>query len=186
MSDQARIRAHEHFEEPGRRRRKVENPPVDPGALLPDVEADRPDFEHVAQPPFAAMQSLNAQFQFFHRERLDEVVVGAGGETLRLVLDTVARRQQQYRHGTAQILAQPAAERETVDTGQHDVQNDHVVGLRGEKMQRRQPIGCMIEFVAIFAKVVEDVCRQCGMVFNEKESQGFRWIHAERYRARCR
>ena len=65
----------------------------------------------------------------------DQVVVGAGVETGDAVGDAIARGQQQDRRLDAR-RAQPAADLEAVDAGQHDVEHDRVVVADVDPVER--------------------------------------------------
>ena len=75
--------------------------------------------------------------QLAQRERLDEVVVGAGVEPVDAVVDRVARGQHQHRRAVAG-RAQPAADLEPVEPRHRDVEHDRVDRRRRE---RRAPGG---------------------------------------------
>ena len=59
-----------------------------------------------------------------------QVVVGAGVECLRLVPFPILRREHEDR-GPVARLPQAPADFVAVESGQHDVQNDRVVGMLG-------------------------------------------------------
>ena len=73
----------------------------------------------------AAEQRADAGQQLLERERLDEVVVGAGVEARDAVRDRVARREHQDRCPVA-VAAEPAAHREAVELGHEDVEHDEL------------------------------------------------------------
>ena len=78
----------------------------------------------------APEQRAQSGQQHDERERLGEVVVGAGVERLGVVVLAVLRRQHQDRcpvAAVAELLAHPVP----VDAGQHDVEHDHVVRVLG-------------------------------------------------------
>ena len=78
-----------------------------------------------ARPP-APGERAQARQQLGERERLRQVVVGAGVEPGDAILDRVARGQHQHRRPDA-ALPQPAADLDAVDAGQHQVEHDRVV-----------------------------------------------------------
>ncbi len=73
----------------------------------------------------AAQERAQARLQLADVERLDEVVVGAGVETVDAIGDRVARRQDQDRHAVS-AAAHAAADLEPVDAGKPDVEHDAV------------------------------------------------------------
>ena len=77
----------------------------------------------------AARQRVQASDELAKGERLGEIVVGARIESLDAIVDRVARGEHQ--HGRAHAaLAQRATEVEPTASGEHDVENDHVVGAQ--------------------------------------------------------
>ena len=75
----------------------------------------------------AAQHGADAGDDLLEAERLGDVVVAADGEALDLVVDRVARRDEDDGQLTA-LLAQPAGHGEAVHVGEHDVE-DAEVGL---------------------------------------------------------
>ena len=73
--------------------------------------------------------------QLGERERLQQVVVGAGIEPGDAILDRIARREHQHRRPDAP-LAQSPAHLDPVEAGQHQVEHDRVV-LRGRPQRER-------------------------------------------------
>ena len=85
---------------------------------------------HRRSPWRAPKQRANPGDQHRERERLGQVVVGAGVEGLGLVEVAVLGREHEDRRPVAG-LAQIGADLEAVATGQHDVEDDQVVGALG-------------------------------------------------------
>src|SRR3546814_6322036 len=63
-------------------------------------------------PAFAPDQRTQAGLEFLDRERLGQVVVGAGAQAGELLVERVARGQHQHRRGLARLLAQALARSE--------------------------------------------------------------------------
>ena len=82
-----------------------------------------------------AQQGAQTRSQLAQRERLDEVVVGAGVEALDAIVDRVARGEHEHR-GAVAGLAHAPADLEAVEPGHAHVE-DHGVGRRGG-----QPVEC--------------------------------------------
>ena len=72
-----------------------------------------------------AQGQLHPRHQFFQRERLDDVVVAAGGQTPHAVGGGRSGGEKQHRRPAAR-LAQPAQHLEAVEIGQHHVEHDGV------------------------------------------------------------
>jgi hypothetical protein len=136
--DLARM-AHEVLEEGELARRQVDRAPVAHHAPRRGVElqvADPKDRGALGGP--AAHERAQARQQLGERERLGQVVVGAGVEPRDPVGHRVARREHENGAPSAG-LAQPAADLEAVDVGQHQVENDRVVGVLGPQPERVLP-----------------------------------------------
>ena len=93
-----------------------------------------PKLEHLGDPlrPRAAQQRADARDQLGHRERLDDIVVGAGREPAHALALLAARRQ--HDDGQPPGLgprAQPAAELDAGQARQHPVEQDQVGRLLG-------------------------------------------------------
>src|SRR5216683_5573382 len=96
-------------------------------ALLLAVDLEVAEGQHVGDPfgPRAAQQRPDARAQLRNRERLDDVVVGAGCQPAHALALLAARGQ----HDDRQLLglgtrAQPPAELDAGQAGQHPIQND--------------------------------------------------------------
>src|SRR5512132_2525975 len=111
-----------------------------PGPLGRRVQAQVAGLEH-GRPLSGAAPQQGPQPGHQHRvrERLGQVVVGAAVEGLDLVQLALLGGQHQDR-GPDAVAAQGRAQPVAVDPGQHDVQDDHVVGvLAGHP----QPVGAV-------------------------------------------
>ena len=82
-------------------------------------------------------ERADARDEHDERERLGEVVVGAGVERLGLVVLAVLRGEHEYRRPVAR-LAELVADLVAVDARQHDVEHDRVVLVLGG---HPEPIG---------------------------------------------
>ena len=75
----------------------------------------------------AAQHRLDARHQFRRRERLDDIVVGAGGKPANTLALLAARRQHDDRQALGlRALAQPAAELDAGDARQHPVEDEKI------------------------------------------------------------
>ena len=88
----------------------------------------------------AAGQRPDPRDQLLHRERLDQVVVGAGLEPGDAVGHGIARGQHQDRRRQP-LAAQPAADREAVEPRHRHVEHDHVGGGALGRHQRGAAVG---------------------------------------------
>src|SRR6185312_4798707 len=97
----------------------------------------------------AAQQRADAREQLLERERLRQVVVGAGVEPLDPVLDLRARGQHQDRN-LAALAAQRPRDLEPVDARHQHVEH-HRVGLRLvlEALERLRPVLGQLDLVAL-------------------------------------
>ena len=110
----------------------------------------------------AAQQGAHAGDQLVERERLDQVVVGAGVEAGDAVGDGVARREHQHRHAGAR-RAQPLAHLDAVDARHHQVQDDHLGPQDGDRLERLVAVGGHRDVVSVHAKRAGD-CLANGRV----------------------
>ncbi len=85
----------------------------------------------------AAQERPDAERQLLERERLGDVVVAAAHEARDPVVLGVARGQEDHRDEVAGV-AEPPADLEAVDVGEHDVEHDEVGGGRccGDRARR--------------------------------------------------
>ena len=90
------------------------------------------------------VQRPQPRHQLVEGERFHQVVVGAEVETADAVLCLVVGRQDQHVTIVA-VAAQRRQHRESIDTGQHQVENDRIVGVGGDIGQRLFAIEGLIE-----------------------------------------
>ena len=109
----------------GAQRQWLATVPDHPRRRVEGQRSERQDRRQGATRP--AQESADARQQFLEGERLDEVVVGAAVQAGDLVGRRIPRRQHQHRQREA-LLAELPAESEPVDAGQHDVEDQQVVG----------------------------------------------------------
>jgi hypothetical protein len=119
--------AHERLQERELLGAQLERLAAPPGAVAGRVEPQVADLEHRrALDRAAARERAQACQQLVERERLGEVVIGAGVEAVDPVRHGGARGQHQHRRPHA-LGAQPAADLEPVEVGEHRVEDDRVV-----------------------------------------------------------
>jgi hypothetical protein len=69
------------------------------------------------------------------------------------------------------VLAQPAAQGEDVDAGQHEVEDDEVVRLGDGEMQAGDAAGRDVDDLATVLHVVGDIRREVGVVFDDEHDR---------------
>jgi hypothetical protein len=77
--------------------------------------------------------------QLFNRERLGEVIIGAGVEAGNAIGQGVARSKHQNGSGTA-AGPERAADGEPIFSGEPDIQNDEIVFVDREQGKRCAPV----------------------------------------------
>jgi hypothetical protein len=136
------------------------------------IEAKVSDLEHRRpldrRPP---RQSAQPGEELRERERLREVVVGAGVQPRDAVLDRVAGGQHQDR-GPGPGLAELAADLEAVPPGEEDVEDDRVVLGR-----LRHPDGVVagggdVRAVALVGEPAADQRGHLGLVLHDQHAHG--------------
>ena len=134
----------------------------------PDVAGLEDGVERLGR---AAGEGPQAGRQLGEGERLDQVVVGAGVEPGDAVGHGVARGQEQDR-GLHAPAAQPAADLEPVDAGQHDVEDDRVVGGDGDPVERLFAAAGEVDGVALLGQPAAEQAGQPRLVFDHQDAHG--------------
>src|SRR5882672_3745816 len=125
--------------------------------------------EFVRRPQHGPPQErADAGEQFGERERLDQVVVGAGVEAGDAIIDGVPCREQQDRRRHAP-LAQIAQQREAVELGQEDIEQDDVVGRRQRVVARFNAVAGQVDRVSGFAKALAKRARDAAFVLDDQQ-----------------
>ena len=120
---------HQEFQQAIFGRPEIDGAAVARDALLFAIEFDVADVEHSGDPlgVGAAQQRAHARQQFRHRERLDDVVVGAGGEAAHLLALLAAGGQHDDRQLPGfRPRAQTPAELDAGQARQHPVEHDQI------------------------------------------------------------
>jgi len=115
-------------------------------------------------------QRLNPHLQFFQGKRLVQIIVCTRVKAIELVIERIARSQQQDRHGLAQILAQALKQGQAVDAGQANVENHGVKAGFAQEMQRRQAIGRGIGLITARGQKIINIGGDFGVVFNDEDA----------------
>lgn len=114
-----------------------------------------------------AKQGAQAGQQFGKRERFGEIVVGTGFKPGDLVLDGLARGQQQNRRAVP-IGPESPADGKAIQLREHEVQDDQIIRIILSQPQSFFPIDRHINGVALFLKALLDEGRHIGIVFDDK------------------
>ncbi len=88
----------------------------------------------------APEQGADASEQLLQRERLGQVVVGAGVQPLDAVADGVAGGEQEDRHAVA-LAPQAASDVQPVEARHHDVEHDRIGCATLDRRQRTVAVG---------------------------------------------
>ncbi|MCY1516994.1 hypothetical protein D9M68_516560 [compost metagenome] len=120
-------------------------------------------------PHSPARHGAQARGQFVQRDRLDQVVVGAGVEPADAAFDRIARGQ--HDHGNAAAARTPAREqRHAVLAGQAQVQHHGVIAGHLERMvglcRGAEPVDRIVQQLQPAPQAVAEH----GVVFNDKDS----------------
>ena len=119
----------------------------------------------------SAQQGPDSSQEFREGERLRQKLVRAGIETGHLGLHGVARCQQQ--HGSdVSFGPNTAAERETIELGQHDVEDQKIVRITHGQRQPFFAIGHKVYRILLFLQPFADELSEVQIVFNQQYSHG--------------
>ena len=139
---------------------------LDPAAVGPQAHVARVE-ALVTAALVTAQDAADAGAQFRQVERLGKVVVGAEFQPLDLVVEGIAGRNDDHRSRAAtplQLFEQPQA----AAAGQHDVQQDAVVVVCGDLVERRGVIGGLLDDVLLPGQRPDHDLPQGGFVFNNE------------------
>ncbi len=150
------------------------------------VERHGADGEHLAAHRArarAAQHGADAAAQLGQAERLGDIVVGAGLETLDGVGLGVERGQHDDRHDVA-LLAQRAADVIAVGPGaERDVEQDHVELLAAGALDRLGAVGDRLDGVALLGEGACQRVAQRGLVVDDEDVHRSGCVHRRsRYR----
>jgi len=111
-----------------------------------------------------------ARLQLADLEGLHQVVVRARLEARDLVLERVPGGQHQDRRVAPCLLAQLAADDETVGAGQHDVEHDDVVSVGHRKVQAGDAVGGIVDDEAAGLEEIDDGLRDVAMILDQEDA----------------
>ena len=116
----------------------------------------------------AAEDRLHARDDLGEAERLRDVVVAAGAERLDLVLDRVLRGEEEDRRLEA-ALAQPAADLDALDVGEHPVEDDQVGLDARDRGERVAAVRRLLDLVALVAERGRDGVDDRRLVVDDED-----------------
>src|SRR5437667_188534 len=120
-------------------------------------------------PIAATAQRSDAREELVEGERLYEIVVGAGVESFDAIADGRARGQ----HEDRDLIAggpQAAADLDTVETGQTEIEDDGVVRVRHRELQAGGALPGEVSLVAGPAQRPLDGIPDSGLIFDQKDT----------------
>ena len=148
-------------------------PPVDLVALLVEAQVAH---AHAAVVAFAVgppQDGAHPDDELLHAEGLGHVVVAAQGEAPQLVVEGVARREEQ--HGQPPADAVPAHALEDVEpaqVGEHDVEDDEVGAELGHRLEG---VAAQVRHLDLHALVAQGHGQQvgdAGLVVDDQDAGG--------------
>lgn len=117
----------------------------------------------------APLQSPQTREQFLLRERLDQIVVGAGVEAGDAVVHAVPRREHEDGDGAA-LRPERAGEVESRAVRQGDVEHDGIVGLDRHLLPRDREPGRDVHRVRGLPQALGDRVGQPRLVFHQQNA----------------
>ena len=132
-------------------------------AKVADLDHDRP------LTGGSAGERAQPREQLLERERLHQVVVGAGVEPFDAIIDCVASRQHQHRRPHI-LVAQSPANVEAVQAGQHHVEDDCVVRRRLRHPQPFFATPCGVGDVAFLAETAYEQLGELRLVLHDQHT----------------
>ena len=122
-------------------------------------------------PHAAAQQGLHPHQQLLEVKGLGEVVIGAGIEAAHLVLDASQGCEHQDRDlGGALIPAQPLAEGEAIDVGQHQIQQDQVRAVLQGQGLALDAVGGALDLKTAVLQVAGHQVQHVAVVFDQQDA----------------
>ena len=122
------LEPHQQFQDVELRGREIDGPVIESCPTVGEAQVETSGGErHGRLVSGPAVHGLDPRQQLVHRERLDEIVVGARLEGLQFLADKASRRE--HDHGGADPASPRRLEhREAVFPRQHEVENHQVAG----------------------------------------------------------
>lgn len=118
----------------------------------------------------APQECLDPDHELLEIEGLGEVVVGAGVEAADLVLGAAEGREHQDGDlGGALVAPQALTEGETVDLGEHQVEQDHIGAVLNGKGLALDAVSGPLDIEAAVLKVSGDEIEHVAVIFDEQD-----------------
>src|SRR5262245_13254136 len=118
----------------------------------------------------AAKQRAHTRHQFPNPERLGEVIVCAAFEPDYLVRLFAARGEHQDRHiGIFGVAADRLADGDTVEAGEHHVEDDEIEVPASRQLQRALAISALNAIVVLEAEMQTDELADVRFVFDHED-----------------
>ncbi len=163
---------HQEFQQPVFGRAEIDGAAAARHSLLLAIDLEVAEAEHVGEPlgKRPAQQRAHARAQLGHRERLDDVIIGAGGEAAYALALLAARGQ----HDDGQLLGlgagpQPAAELDPGEPRQHPVEDHEIGGTLLEQQIRLITARDRLDLVSFRFEVVAQQQRERLLVFHNQD-----------------
>ena len=115
-----------------------------------------------------AAQRFDPRDQLLQRKWLRQIIVTALAQAFHPVIHVAKGRHDQDRY---RIVRRPyrLQDRHSVDTGQHAVENDDVVGLLSRGVKSVPAVPADVHDMAAFAQSLGDIIRQGGVVLDQQQ-----------------
>ena len=157
--------------------RELDRGVVSPHGAVGGVEHESTALEARRSRVIAApSQGPQPRLQFREGEGLGQVVVGAAIEPADAIGDRIARGEHQDRRPDV-VLAKALAGLEAVDPGQHDVEDDRVVGCRSRHPERVLAGLGEVDCVAVLLQALAQQPAQLQLVLDDQDphARPIRW-----------
>ena len=116
-----------------------------------------------------ATERRHPSYQFSHRKRFRQVIIGAQGEPVHPIVQLTARRQNQDAAIDVRFTQAPQ-HFEAVDGGQHHVEDDETISRRARFTQRRLAIMRNSHVVPGIGQGTRDVPSQPNFIFYDQNA----------------
>ncbi|CAM2147124.1 hypothetical protein PT2222_10068 [Paraburkholderia tropica] len=177
LAHDAAMTQQQHFEHGEFARREFERLVVVEDAAVDAREAHAAErhfrTRHVAVRAAATHHGANARFEFGGLERLEHVVVGARIEALHAVVQLVARGEDDHRRVTI-ALTEAREQRHAVDAGQAQIEDHELMAILRECLFGEDAVVDHVDREAGLFEAGLDAACDGAVVFDQKESHGFR------------
>ena len=112
-----------------------------------------------------------ARQQFAGRERLDQIIVGAGVKALDLGFLAGARRQHDdWQVAQLRAFAHRTQQTEAIELGHHHIADQQVGPGRLRTLQRGLPVGRGLDLVTLLDQHARDIAAQVGVVVGDEHA----------------